>query len=96
LFLHVFTIEYVIRLKVEAAGIEPVPVYSGKIDGSTQGAAESGAIDARSDAYDPDPATLLEAWPAFPGAVRRRVVDLVREASDGAKLSWPPSASAIC
>lgn len=62
------------------AGLETVANSPQKTGNSSRGGAESGAVDARSGAFDPELQTIVDAWPSLPDTVKAGILAMVKSA----------------
>lgn len=66
------------------AGIEHPQEMAGKAPVSTQGGAESGALNAQTPSLPPDLAGVVDAWPSLPPAIRAGILAMIQAAKGGA------------
>ncbi|MCK6454939.1 MAG: hypothetical protein L6Q92_00205 [Phycisphaerae bacterium] len=68
------------RMRLEAAGIEPIPDSLGNQGGDNQSGAECGARGARNAPLDPELAAVVDAWPTLAGPIRAGILAMIHAA----------------
>jgi hypothetical protein len=65
------------------AGVEHSAKSPGNTQGSAESGAESGALCIRGLSFGPDLASVINAWPSLPDAIRADILAIVRGITHG-------------